>query len=243
MSRHLYGKLKRNAAKLIEGSTQTILMALVFAFIIVSFALSHRQRQENETNDQLGNQSPIYRVQKNDHVIGNPKKARVVLINYSDTECPYCKREFFDFQALVKEHMDDVAIVYRHSAPQVGRFKNSFTQAKALECAAVLRDEDTFWSYLDLIYRTTGSHDGLTYEALISLGRDVGINKKDLEQCIVGNKDVAKKVEWDTQAGVLSGLQIVPSTVLLWADSRDVTILEGLAYSRIIASLSATSSK
>lgn len=241
--KHLRSQFKTLITKLLDFGAPPIFLALLFAFIVISMAIAGRQKQQNEATDLLSAQSQIYRVREGDHVLGNPKTARFVLINYSDTECPYCKKEFFDFQTLMKEHKDDVAIVYRHSAPQTGRFKNSFAEAKALECGALLRDEGAFWSYLELIYRTTGSHDALTYESLISLGEQIGISRADLEQCVADKKSIAAKVEWDTTASVLSGVQMVPSTVLLRANSRDAILLEGLAYKRIVALLLRTSSK
>ncbi|KPK47142.1 MAG: hypothetical protein AMS22_17025, partial [Thiotrichales bacterium SG8_50] len=48
-----------------------------------------------------------------DHVRGDPQ-APVKIVEFSDTECPLCKRQHPTLQRLVQDYQGMVAWVYRH---------------------------------------------------------------------------------------------------------------------------------
>ena len=48
-----------------------------------------------------------------DHILGN-KDAKVTFIEYSDFECPFCKKFEPTVQQIIKEYGDKVRVVYRH---------------------------------------------------------------------------------------------------------------------------------
>jgi protein-disulfide isomerase len=50
---------------------------------------------------------------KTDHFRGNAK-AKVVMIEYSDYECPYCNKFHPTMIELLKKYPNDIAWVYRH---------------------------------------------------------------------------------------------------------------------------------
>src|SRR3989344_4437991 len=69
-----------------------------------------------------------------DHVRGNPN-APVKIVEYSDTECPFCKAFHATLQEASEEYGDDVAWVYRHF-PLDQLHTKARKEAVALECAA-----------------------------------------------------------------------------------------------------------
>lgn len=83
------------------------------------------------------------------------KNAKVTIVEFSDLECPYCRRFFLDtFPQLKKEYIDTgkVAFYFRH-------FPLSFHPlalplANAAECA---NDQGKFWEMHDKIYNQQGS--------------------------------------------------------------------------------------
>lgn len=99
-------------------------------------------------------------VQDNDHIRGD-KDAKVVIVEYSDTECPFCKQFHGTLQQIVSEYApSDVAWVYRHF-PLAQLHPKAPKEAEALECAAEQGGNDTFWKYTDLVYETTGTNNAL----------------------------------------------------------------------------------
>lgn len=214
-------------------------------FLVVGLSLLNYsdKKRSSELSDNLGRKNPAYQIYSDDHILGNIKTAKVIMINYSDTECPSCKVRHFDLKDLVEKYGSDIAIVSRYSPPPVNKFKNSFTEAKALECASVLAGEDVFWRYSDEIYNNTKSKDSLLYSVLIRLAENIGIHKKELELCLMENKKVEAKVRRDIISGTLSGLQMVPSAILLQPKNGDVILVGGSSKIRITNALNALLNK
>lgn len=88
---------------------------------------------------------PAY--QEKDHIIGSPD-ASVIVIEYSDLECPYCKRFGETMKEIVAESNGNVAWIYRHWVVH----QNALPKAAASECVAKLKGEDAFWKYIDLVF-------------------------------------------------------------------------------------------
>lgn len=113
------------------------------------------------TNPQAQVAEEIRGVQDNDHIRGNPN-AKIVIVEFSDTECPFCKV----FHETLKQVMDEyggdgkVAWVYRHF-PIPSLHPKAPKEAEALECAAEQGGNEMFWKYTDKVYETTGSNNAL----------------------------------------------------------------------------------
>jgi hypothetical protein len=82
-----------------------------------------------------------------DHIIGNPN-APILIIEYSDLECPYCKKFGETMKEIVAESNGQVAWVYRHWIVHQG----AVAKAAAAECVAKLNGNDSFWKYIDLVF-------------------------------------------------------------------------------------------
>lgn len=209
---------------------------LIILFLIIILSLNHKNQKEkiSKLSDEYANKNSAYTVKPNDHVLGNPKIAKIILINYGDTECPSCVRKHFDQNLLIQKYGDDVAIVSRFSPPPITKFKNSITEAKAAECASLLKGEEFYWKILNEIYKQSKGDDTLSYEDLIKITESFGLNKMETGNCINQNSDVRKKIEQDIISGTLSDLRVVPTTVLLLPKNRSVTLIEGPTYKRTI---------
>jgi len=114
---------------------------------------------ENLKMNKIDPKEPLIRVQppdfEKDHWRGN-KKARYVLIEYSDFECPFCKR----FDPTVKQFLNEnnnVAWVYRHFP--LSFHKKAQKSAEASECAAKLGGENSFWKFSDLLFKNMPNID------------------------------------------------------------------------------------
>lgn len=89
-------------------------------------------------------------VSEKDHIIGSPD-ADIVIIEYSDFECPYCKSHHATLKKIVEEYGGKVAWVFRHY-PLVELHQNAFEKAIASECISQIKGNDAFWKYTDLLY-------------------------------------------------------------------------------------------
>lgn len=106
-------------------------------------------------------QKEIRGIVESDHVRGNPN-ADIVIVEYSDTECPFCKQFHETMKRIMDEYGADgkVAWVYRHF-PIPSLHPKAPKEAEALECAAEQGGNEVFWKYTDMLYAATQSNNAL----------------------------------------------------------------------------------
>lgn len=83
--------------------------------------------------------------------------AQITIIEYTDLECPYCKRFHQTMEQIMATYSNDVRLVLRHF-PLDSLHKKSRAEANAVECAA---EQGKFWEYVDGIFKVTPSNDGM----------------------------------------------------------------------------------
>jgi protein-disulfide isomerase len=131
-----------------------------------------------------------------DHIRGN-KDAQISVIEYSDFECPFCKRVHGTLQQLVDDYDGKVNWVYRHYP--LGFHPNAEKASIATECAAELGGNDAFWAYTDLIFENQGTW---TFE---EYAKTVGLDAGKFNDCLNSDKykqDVADEMAEGSEAGV-----------------------------------------
>lgn len=161
--------------------------------------------------------------EKVDHIRG-AQNAKVTLIEYSDTECPFCKRFHPTMQQLTKEYPNDVRWVYRHF-PLDALHSKARKESEATECAGELGGNNKFWAYLDRLFEVTPSNDGLDPAELPKIAEFVGLNRVAFEQCLSSGK-YAQHVADDLADAESAGGTGTPYSVVL-AASGEKFPLEG----------------
>ncbi len=163
------------------------------------------------------------KLEKSDHVRGNPN-AKYLLIEYSDYECPFCKR----FDATVKQLMEenkDLAYVYRHY-PLDSLHSQARDEAIAAECVARLGGEDAFWVFNDIIYEVTPSNDGLNLAELPKYAENAGVSAAEFMACYE-NKETKNIVEEQFQSGVKYGINGTPGSFLINTKAKKAVLIPG----------------
>jgi len=160
-----------------------------------------------------------------DHIRGNPK-AIISLIEYSDFECPYCKRFHETAKQLLAAHGDELNWVWRHYPLN---FHNPGTQSEseAAECAAELGGADAFWRYTDaIIARTTSGGKGFPSDQLTPLATELGLDSERFQQCLDSGR-YADRVAEDLKEGASIGITGTPGNILLNNKTGEVRVLSG----------------
>lgn len=152
---------------------------------------------------------PVKPVDDKDHITG-AKNAKVTLIEYSDFECPFCKRHFATMQQVLKDYPNDVRVVYRHFP--LSFHQNAEKEAEASECVAELGGNDAFWKFHDKIFtETTSNGTGIALERLGPMAKEIGVNQAEFQKCLDSNK-YAAKVAQEEQEGGDAGVNGTPAT-------------------------------
>lgn len=158
-----------------------------------------------------------------DRIRGN-KNAKLALIEYSDYECPFCKRFHPTMQQVMKEYGDQVKWVYRDFP--LSFHANAQKEAEAGWCITELGGNDAFWKYTDAIFdRTTSNGTGFALDKLGPLAGEVGVDQAKFQTCLDTGK-YTKKVQDQMAKGTEEGVTGTPGTIILTA-SGDTQLIPG----------------
>lgn len=141
-----------------------------------------------EVQQDTANLEAMNSVTNQDHIRGNPD-APVKIVEYSDTECPFCKRFHTTMKEVMNEYGKDgkVAWVYRHF-PLDQLHSKARKEAVALECANEQGGNDKFWEYTDRLYEITPANNGLDVAELPKIAQYVGLDVQKFNTCLASTK-------------------------------------------------------
>lgn len=96
-----------------------------------------------------------------DHIRGS-KDAEVLMVEFSDTECPFCRSFDQTAKQVVAKYAESAgaAWVYRHF-PIASLHPKAQKESEAMECAAEQKGNDGFWAFSDKLYAMTRSNNSL----------------------------------------------------------------------------------
>lgn len=169
------------------------------------------QVAEQQESGDLDQMAPIT---ENDHIRGNPN-ADVVIVEYSDFECPFCKRFHTTMQQVVGEYGDKVAWVYRQFPLDQLHPVKARAEAVASECAAELGGNDAFWKFADRFMELTPSNNQTDIETVIpQIVREIGLNETAFQTCFESGK-YDQHIEEDIQNAVATGGRGTPWSIVV----------------------------
>lgn len=161
-------------------------------------------------------------VTKEDHVRGNINTAKLVLVEYSDYECPFCNRFHPTMVQIMKDYGDKVAWVYRHyPLPFHAQAQRS---AETGECVAELGGNDAFWKFSDAVYADVankGAEVALSEANFKVLATQAGVNGDKVIECAKSGK-MAEKVKKQMADGTTAGVNGTPGTIIIAGDKREL---------------------
>lgn len=180
--------------------------------------------------DQLEKMRPVA---SDDHLRGNPN-ASVKIVEYSDMECPFCKRFHADLQQLMKEYGQDgrVAWVYRHY-PLDSTHSKARSEAVAAECAAELGGPEAFWRYLDRFFELTPSNNQTdTKTVLPQIAREISLNENQFNACLTNGKH-DKHIQDDLDNAIATGGDGTPWSIIVASNGRKYPVSGAQPYETV----------
>lgn len=149
---------------------------------------------------------------KDDHINGD-KNARILLFEYSDMECPFCKKFHPTGQQIVDAYKGQVAWVYRHFP--LSFHANAQKEAEASECANEIGGNTAFWKYVNTLFSKTNSGGtGFAVSDLTPLAKEIGLNETKFKTCLDSGKYSQNISDEITQGGKY-GISGTPGNILL----------------------------
>ncbi len=189
-----------------KGNQSQIVGAIVLAGAMIAGAILLKGTTSNTVPAQ-GNANPTEfqgkKVSADDHILGNPK-AKIVIVEYSDTECPFCKTFHNTMKRVIEERGNEVAWVYRHyPIPQL--HPDAAYQAEATECAWAQGGNEAFWTFTNRLFEITPSNNGLDRSELPKIALYAGLDVTEFNTCLENGtykEKIAESIKDANKAGV-----------------------------------------
>jgi protein-disulfide isomerase len=129
-----------------------------------------------------------------------PEGAPVTIVEFSDFECPYCRRAESTVKQVLDRYQDRVRFVYRHFP--LGIHPRARPAAEAAACAD---QQGRFWDYHEKLFS-----GGLEDADLQRYASELGLDTASFQQCVSQHK-TKDVVMSDLEAGKAAGVSGTPA--------------------------------
>lgn len=212
-----------------QSSSPAIPIAIIIGFAMIALAIFFTNRNEpapqqvvsNDTADEVQATSGPRPVDESDYIRGNPN-APILLIEYSDYDCPFCKQ----FHDTMKQIMDEFAVegrvawVYRQY-PIEQLHPNSPRISEAALCVGDLGGSTAFWQFSDLIFEQREFDAPTNIVKLPSYAERVGVDREAYNACMSEGR-MQQAVLDSVKDGFDAGIRGTPYTYVVAGNQQAV---------------------
>lgn len=174
------------------------------------------------------------------HLYGNPT-ARFTLVNYSDLECPFCKR-FHETPKYLVDSAKNGMVNWEWRHYPLSFHEPMASKAAVMgECIAQQKGSKGFWAFTEYWFTHTAGN-GQGFEKSDEVPALFALDKSKYDACIT-DPVIIKKIKDDMQAGNAAGVTGTPATVIIDNEtgqtetvvgaqpfSKFVQVIEGMAH-------------
>lgn len=203
--------------------------AIILAGIILAVAVYLSVPPSTKPVPQ-GDATLVRPVGPNDHILGNPA-AKVMIVEYSDFDCEFCKG-FNDtlHQVIATEGADgEVAWVFRQF-PLTEVHEHALSHALAAECAAKVGGNDLFWKFADALF----ANQPVDPSSYGTIAANVGISGSDFATCYsTASSNMSARVFADRQNALAIGAHGTPYSLIVVAGKAPVVMNGAYSYDAV----------
>ena len=146
----------------------------------------------------------------NVEVAGQPSKgpaqAPVIIVEFSDFQCPYCKNFTDTLYRVLKDFSPDVRLVFR----QLPLSEIHPLAEKAGEASLCAQEQGKFWEMHDLMFKDQAN---LKVEDLKAKAAGLGLDAAAFNSCLDSGK-YAQTIRQDIRNGALAGVSGTPAAFI-----------------------------
>ncbi len=172
----------------------------------------------------------LSKVSKDDKILGS-SDAELFIVEYSDLECPFCKKFNKVMKKIEDKYKDGkkVAVVFR-SFPLSNKFggrdlhPTSDEESNALECVYKLNGSKKAFEFKDKVFETTKSDGHYDLKTLPDLASSIGVDKEKFTACYNKNEGL-KNVERDFKSGEKAGVDGTPTVFIQDREGKSLRIV------------------
>jgi protein-disulfide isomerase len=176
---------------------------------------------------------PLERPQVQANTTGDPN-APIKIEEFSDFQCPFCKRFYDETEALLVENYvatGKVYFVYRSAgnwvSDNINRVAgtNNSESADSAQAAYCAGDQDKFWEMHDMLFANQTRENGgdFTARRLVAFAETLSLDLDEFRSCFNGG-EYSDEVDQDLEDAAAAGIQGTPHFVLTYTlDGQVVT--------------------
>ena len=143
--------------------------------------------------------------------LGNPN-APVKIIEFSDFQCPFCKKFHFESLNKIKEEYVDkgLVVIYYRDFAFLG--PESVQASLASKCS---REQNKYWEYVDILFENqSGENLGVfNKENLIKFAEKLNMDKEKFEKCLNEGKYI-NEIQEDIKEAQKIGVRGTPYIII-----------------------------
>ena len=204
-------------------------LAIIFGGILIAgavfFSMGGSLGQEGPVR---GDPSLVRPIDSTDHILGNPD-APVVIVEYADFDCEFCK----DFGDALRQVVatsgakGEVAWAFRQF-PLTELHPNALAHARASECVARTAGNEAFWRFADMLFINQPVEPARYGE----LAQEAGVTDTDaFASCYAdAAKQVDERIQADRQNALDTGASGTPYSLVIVPGKRPVVIDGDISY-------------
>lgn len=152
---------------------------------------------------------------ENTHILWNPD-AEITWVEYSDIECPYCKKlhQSWTIEEIMKEYDWKVNFIFKQFP--LAFHKQAQMEAEAVLCAWELWWKDKYYDFITQAFNgSKWNGESYTKESISKLGGELWIDEKKLLSCIESWKFKQQAQDEMEEWSTLFGITWTPWNVLI----------------------------
>jgi protein-disulfide isomerase len=217
-------------------------LSIIIAGLIIGGAVVLTQNAGNVGTDVAQNENTeisIKPVTDDDHILGNPD-ADVIIVEYSDFECPFCSGFHGTMNRIMDEYGDSgqVAWVFRHM-PLDRIHPEARPASEAAVCVSNIAGKEKFWDFADELF---ANQSDLSPERLKEVALSLGADEAAYDTC-VNERQTQDRVEADYQDGLnIASIDPnfgTPYNILLSKGGAPIPIVGNQPYAQVKAAIDA----
>ncbi|HNT30303.1 MAG TPA: DsbA family protein [bacterium] len=152
-----------------------------------------------------------------DAILGDKSKAEIAIVEFSDYECPYCKRHFEQVFPQIKSELIDTGkaiYVYRDNIVIPGHNPTATQEAIAAECSRNAGGDDMYYRFHEAIYQTTESNNtNMNDTQIAAIADELGVKSADYDACLT-SQPAQDELDADIAAAAEAGLRGTPGFIV-----------------------------
>jgi protein-disulfide isomerase len=196
-----------------QSNSPAIPIAIIIGFALIALAIFFTNDRKdsvpamNTTSEELatatkpGSPRPV---DNTDYIFGNPN-APILLIEYSDYDCPFCKQYHETLSRIIEQYGANgrVAWVYRQF-PIAQLHPNSPKLSESALCVGKLGGNKAFWDFSRKLYDSRNIDEFTNVTKIPDYVTETGVSLSDYQACIESG-EMKKVVEDSIVDGLNAG--------------------------------------